>query len=139
MSKGLSGGMFDFNKDGKMEAFERAAECQFLDEVVFSDDSSFDGNSDSETSPLSTSSSFTRNVSTSKTKKPEVTGISIGGKTIYNATKDSHGVTIFKSLLVIGLCIAGIAIPVCADMEGIAVALFPLGAVVLSALILNNT
>ena len=27
---GILGGMFDFNKDGKLDMFESAAECQFL-------------------------------------------------------------------------------------------------------------
>ena len=34
MSKGLFGGLFDFNRDGKMNALERAAEFQFFHDVV---------------------------------------------------------------------------------------------------------
>ena len=30
MSKGLFGGMFDFNGDGDLNAFEMAAECQTI-------------------------------------------------------------------------------------------------------------
>ena len=33
MEKGLFGGMFDFNKDGKMNAIERAAEFSFLNKM----------------------------------------------------------------------------------------------------------
>lgn len=123
MDRGFSGGMFDFNSDGKMDAFERAAEYQFLNDVVFADDLS-----------RSTRPSFSRNPSVSS-----AAGISMGGKVIYDATKDSNSGSIFKSLLVIGLCIAGIAIPVSVGMEGFALALFPLGAVGLSILILKNT
>ena len=31
---GIFGGLFDFNHDGKMNAFERAAEFAFLDEMI---------------------------------------------------------------------------------------------------------
>ena len=34
MSRGIFGGLFDFNGDGKMSAFESAAELQFLHDVV---------------------------------------------------------------------------------------------------------
>lgn len=34
MSKGLFGGLFDFDHDGKINAFERAAEFQFFNDVV---------------------------------------------------------------------------------------------------------
>ena len=34
--------LFDFNRDGKMDIFERAAEFQFLDEVVFKDRSTYE-------------------------------------------------------------------------------------------------
>ncbi len=40
MGKGLFGGMFDFNHDGKMNAFERAAEFQFFNDVVMADEDS---------------------------------------------------------------------------------------------------
>ena len=34
MGKGIFGGMFDFDSDGKLDAFEHAAEFQFLNDVV---------------------------------------------------------------------------------------------------------
>lgn len=40
MGKGLFGGMFDFNHDGKMNAFERAAEFQFFNDIVVADEDS---------------------------------------------------------------------------------------------------
>ena len=33
MAKGLFGDLFDLNRDGKMDSFERAAEFQFLTDV----------------------------------------------------------------------------------------------------------
>ena len=38
MGKGILGGMFDFNGDGKMSAFEHAAEPQFLHPGVMADE-----------------------------------------------------------------------------------------------------
>lgn len=34
MTKGIFGGMFDFNRDGQMGVFERAAEFQFLNHLM---------------------------------------------------------------------------------------------------------
>lgn len=42
MIKGLFGGMFDFNRDGKVDSFEKAAEIAFLNNMLN------DGNDDSE-------------------------------------------------------------------------------------------
>ena len=42
MRKGLFGGMFDFNRDGKLDSFEKAAEIAFLNDMLH------DGNDDSE-------------------------------------------------------------------------------------------
>lgn len=39
MGKGIFGGMFDFNGDGKMSAFELAAEFQFFHDVVMAEES----------------------------------------------------------------------------------------------------
>ena len=38
MGKGLFGGLFDFNHDGKMDSFEQAAEFQFFNDVVLADE-----------------------------------------------------------------------------------------------------
>lgn len=37
MGKGIFGGMFDYNGDGMMSAFETAAEFQFIHEVMMED------------------------------------------------------------------------------------------------------
>ena len=36
--KGIFGDMFDFNHDGELDSFERAAEFQFLDEISKEDE-----------------------------------------------------------------------------------------------------
>ena len=45
MSKGLFGGMFDFNRDGKLDGLERAAEFAFLNSMFEEED---DDDSDEE-------------------------------------------------------------------------------------------
>lgn len=47
---GIFGSLFDFDDDGKMDAFERAAECMFLDELEKEDDDDSDWDSDNEDS-----------------------------------------------------------------------------------------
>ena len=44
MRKGLFGGMFDFNRDGKIDSIERAAEIAFLNDMMNQEenDSSYD-------------------------------------------------------------------------------------------------
>ncbi len=37
MSKGVFGGMFDFNRDGHISPAESAAECMFFHEVIMKD------------------------------------------------------------------------------------------------------
>ena len=37
MGKGIFGGLFDFNRDGKMSSFERAAEIGFLHHIMESE------------------------------------------------------------------------------------------------------
>ena len=38
MGKGIFGGLFDFNRDGKMSAFERASEFAFLHHIMESEE-----------------------------------------------------------------------------------------------------
>ena len=46
MSKGLFGGMFDFNRDGKLDGLERATEFAFLNSLFEEDEN--DDDSDEE-------------------------------------------------------------------------------------------
>ena len=48
MRKGLFGGIFDFNRDGKMDSIEKAAEIAFLNDMINEeeDDSDYDKEDD---------------------------------------------------------------------------------------------
>lgn len=115
----------DWNGNGKTDAFDHYMNMKI---IAASSKDNASGNAPGNSTKT-----------TGGNEKPEAAGISMFGKPMYDATKDSSGMTILKSLLVVGLCIAGIAIPVAGEMEGLAVALFPLGAVGLSVLIMRNT
>ena len=57
---------------------------------------------------------------------------SSGDIVIYDSTKDSDGVAIFKALLVCAFCLGGIFLPVSADAGPLGMAMCMLGAVGLS-------
>ena len=85
-------------------------------------------------------SNNTPNSSTNQEKtNEELKGISMGGKPLYDATKDSNGVIIFKCLLVTVLCLGGIIIPVMAKMEILGTLIYIFGGLGLSVLLLKNT
>lgn len=46
MKQGLFGGMFDFHRDGKLDAIERAVEFAFLNEMMEEDDNNEDEDED---------------------------------------------------------------------------------------------
>ena len=127
----LDGGGFDWNGNGKSDAFDN-----YMDMKVSSSDSS---DSDGNESGTSTSPTSTHKKSSNSTVNKELKGISMGGKPLYDATKDSNGVTILKCLLVTALCIGGIALPVATDMGTLGTLLSIFGGVGLSVLILKNT
>ncbi len=115
--KGKKG--FDWNGNGKKDAFDHFMDMKVSEEI----------NSDEEL-----------NFSTSKKKaNEELKGISIGRKKLYDATKDSNGVIIFKCLLVTILCIGGMVIPVIAEMETLGALICIFSGLGLSILILKNT
>ena len=120
---------FDWNGNGKSDAFDN-----YMDMKVSGSDSS--GNDDESEANDSSSSSCkkTSNITDNK----ELKGISMGGKPLYDATKDSNGVTILKCLLVTALCIGGIALAVAADMGTLGTLLCIFGGLGLSILILKN-
>ena len=126
----LDGGGFDWNGNGKSDAFDN-----YMDMKVSGSDSS---DSDGEESGTSSSPNSTHKKSINSNESKELKGISMGGKPLYDATKDSNGVTIFKSLLVTALCIGGIALPVAADMGPLGTLLCIFGGLGLSILILKN-
>lgn len=75
----------------------------------------------------------------SSNESRNLSGISMGGKPLYDASKDSNGVTILKCFLVTALCIGGIALPVAAEMGPIGTLLCIFGGVGLSILLLKNS
>ena len=127
----IDSGGFDWNGNGKSDAFDN-----YMDMKVSSSDSS---DSDGNESGTSASPTSTHKKSSNSNESKELKGISIGGKPLYDATKDSNGVTILKSLLVTALCIGGIVLPVAADMGILGTLLCIFGAIGLSILILKNT
>lgn len=65
--------------------------------------------------------------------------LAFGKFVVYDASKDSDGVVIAKSLTVAVLCLAGIFLPAYLDLEGIAVPLCILAGFVSSLAILKFT
>ena len=123
----IGGGGFDWNGNGKSDAFDN-----YMDMKVSGSD-----NSDSDESGTSVSPTSTRK-KTGNSNDKELKGISTGGKPLYDATKDSNGITILKCLLVTALCIGGIALPITADMGVLGTLLCIFGGLGLSVLILKN-
>ena len=121
---------FDWNGNGKRDAFDN-----YMDMKVSGSDSS---DSDANESGTSASPTSTHKKSINSNESKELKGISMGGKPFYDATKDSNGVTILKSLLVTALCIGGIALPVATDMGPLGTLLCIFGGLGLSILILKN-
>ncbi|MBQ2891843.1 MAG: hypothetical protein IJE45_03010 [Bacilli bacterium] len=115
---------FDWNKNGKRDNFDRFMDMKVMSKVS----EETEDNTNVQTISFS-----------SKIKKEEkLKGISIGGKKLYDASKDSNGMVIFKCLFVTILCFGGIAIPVIAEMETLGTLLCIFGGLGLSILILKN-
>ena len=123
----LDGGGFDWNGNGKNDAFDNYMDMQV---------SSSNNSDNAQENGTNVGSSCKKSINTNESK--ELKGISMGGKPLYDATKDSNGITILKCLLVTVLCIGGIALPVAADMETFGTLLCIFGGVGLSILILKN-
>lgn len=68
----------------------------------------------------------------------EFKGFSLGGKVLYDATKDSNEVSIIKCILVTLFCIGGIVLPVAPDMGAIGTLICIFGGLGISVLILKN-
>lgn len=119
--------MFDTNRDGKLDPIEQAVEMMFIKEVI-----------DGHESSNHTSHSHQRNKPVKKPKSPP-TGISFAGMPLYDATKDTPGMTILRSVLVIIFCISGFALPCIFDTSGLGTLFCLFGAVALSMLVMKNT
>jgi hypothetical protein len=120
-------GGFDWNGNGKRDAFDNYVDMQ----IINGDNSSEDAE---EANP-----NTKNNTSYSKPiDNKELKGISMGGKPLYDASKDSNGVTVLKCFLVTALCIGGIILPVATDMGTLGTLLCIFGGLGLSVLILKN-
>lgn len=120
---------FDWNGNGKSDAFDN-----YMDMKISDCDSS-----DGDESGTSASPTLNHKKSNNSNESKELKGMSMDGKPLYDATKDSNGVTILKCLLVTALCIGGIALPIAADMGTLGTLLCIFGGLGLSILILKNT
>lgn len=120
-------GGFDWNGNGKRDAFDNYVDMQ----IINGDNSSEDAE---EANP-----NTKNNTSYSKPiDNKELKGISMGGKPLYDASKDSNGITVLKCFLVTALCIGGIILPVATDMGTLGTLLCIFGGLGLSVLILKN-
>ena len=118
MKNGFTGGVFDLNRDGKMDAFERTAESQFLDEVVFSNDSSDEDSDDldeDENSYISTPAKIYPNTLNQSQQTP-------------HKEQESNRATILKSLLAIGIVIGAFALCLSGEMGQLGMGLLLIGA-----------
>lgn len=118
MKNGVTGGMFDLNRDGKMDAFERTVECQFLDEAVFSDDSSDEVSDDLDEDDNSY-------VNTPVKMYPSTLNQS---QQTPHKEQESNGTTILKSLLAIGIVIGVFALCLSGEMGQLGMGLLLIGA-----------
>lgn len=119
------GGGFDWNGNGKKDHFDR-----FMDMKVCSSNKTNTSSSKSNTSNSSWNKQSNSN--------DELKGISMGGKPLYDASKDSNGITILKCFLSTACCIGGIALPVAADMGMLGTLVCIFGGLGLGILILKN-
>ena len=121
----------DWNKNGKKDMFDT-----YMDMKIMSKISNEDNNEEVDEDD-DFGDDFVNDIEYESNDK-ELKGISMGGKVLYDATKDSNGVTILKSLLVALFCIGGIVLPVATDMGTIGTLVCIFGGVGLSVLILKN-
>lgn len=150
------GGSFDWNGNGKNDTFDsymdmKASGCDNSDNVEERNETdTFDCYMDMKASGCdnlhnveegnetdTNLSSFCGKPSDSNHNK-ELKGITLGGKLLYDASKDSSGTTILKCLLVAALCIGGVVLPLATDMGILGTVLSIFSGLGLSILILKN-
>ena len=106
----------DWNENGKRDAFDAFVDMNIIEEAI------------NEKEKLNNPDNDRR-----------VTGISMGGKPLYDATKDSDGMIILKTFSVVAILIAGIAIPVHYGMGQLGVLIGMFLSLGISMTILKNT
>ena len=120
-------GGFDWNGNGKRDAFDSYVDMQIIN-----------GNNSSDDAEESNTNTKSNKTDSKPTDNEELKGISVGGKPLYDASKDSNGITVLKCFLVTALCIGGIILPVATDMGTLGTLLCIFGGLGLSVLILKN-
>ena len=122
---------YDWNKNGKKDMFDT-----YIDMKIMSKISKEDNNEEVDEDD-DFGDDFVNDIEYESNRK-ELKGISMGGKVLYDATKDSNAVSILKCVLVTLFCIGGIVLPVATDMGTIGTLICIFGGVGLSVLILKN-
>lgn len=123
----FDGDGFDWNGNGKNDAFDN-----YMDMKLSSND---DSNDDGKKKGSFASS---KGKSSDSTNNKEHKGISIGDKQFYDASKDSDGVVIVKCILAIAACIGGVAVGIAADAGSLGMAICIFGGLGLGFFILKN-
>ena len=122
---------YDWNKNGKKDLFDTYMDMEIMSKT------SKKGNDEEVDVDEDFGDDFVNDIEYESNDK-ELKGISIGGKVLYDATKDSNGVSIIKCILVTLFCIGGIVLPVATDMGTLGTLVCIFGGVGLSVLILKN-
>lgn len=122
---------YDWNKNGKKDMFDT-----YMDMEIMSTTSKKGNNEEADVDD-DFGDDFVNDIEYESNDK-EFKGFSLGGKVLYDATKDSNGVSIIKCILVTLFCIGGIVLPVATDMGTLGTLVCIFGGVGLSVLILKN-
>ena len=120
----------DWNHNGKRDAFDAFVDMKIIEEVNKAEN---DKKNSADTT-TDCSSNYKKD-----DNEREITGISMGGKLLYDATKDSDWVVAGKCFTATAIIIAGIAIPVIVGMEGPGVIICIFGGLGLALSVLKNT
>ena len=122
---------YDWNKNGEKDMFDT-----YMDMKIMSRISKEDNNEEVDVDD-DFGENFINDIEYESNDK-KLKGISMCGKVLYDATKDSNVVSIIKCILVTLFCIGGIILPVATDMGTLGTLVCIFGGVGLSILILKN-
>lgn len=135
---------YDWNNNGEKDSFDVYMDMKLMknstdtNETYSQSEDNYDPNDIYMNTNAIQNSNILNTTYSKNKKKPEPKGIAMGGVPIYSASKDSNGVIILKSLIVVALCIAGLVVPICLAWGKLATAFCLFGAVGLSVAILKN-
>lgn len=122
---------YDWNKNGKKDMFDTYMDMEIMSKT------SKKGNDEKVDVDEDFGDDFVNDIEY-ESNNEEFKGFSLGGKVLYDATKDSNVVSIIKCILVTLFCIGGIVLPIATDMGTIGTLVCIFGGVGLSVLILKN-